>query len=351
MLTVIEDIPRIKTVWRSLQSEMLEGATRVRRKLAARSDQGSHPEHNLIVRNDLGIWTAPSQRLTSRFWTPFGTLPMKPKGSLQMVVQINPVIDRNVNQGSTSGILAVDEAGDEWICHTGWVNGRKKAELLEWSERPVETATRQGLSSIPVLPVARLANPDWLQDIADYVHEVSEFKFGSAPAKKTPKASKQSDFKGLPEENERTSKVRARDGYTMKRQHGVIRNRLKDLLIDYGLDAHRDGPRDIFVGPSKSPSIEFEVKSNSTSQSIFTAVGQLLIHSAMTPAKTKVAVLPSTLSSEAAKAIRSLGIQVVTFDMNDKHIVFKDLDKVHKSLPAKATCPVRKSRFAPSPAA
>lgn len=351
MLTVIEDIPRIKTVWRSLQSEMLEGATRVRRKLAARSDQGSHPEHNLIVRDDLGIWTAPSQRLTNRLWTPFGTLPMKPKGSLQMVVQINPVIDRNVNQGSTSGILAVDEAGDEWICHTGWVNGRKKAELLQRSERPVETATRQGLSSIPVLPVARISDPNWLRDIADYVHEVSEFKFGTAPAKKISKASKQSDFKGLPEENESTSKVKAREGHTMKRHHGVIRNRLKDLLIDHGLAAHRDGPRDIFVGRSISPDIEFEIKSNSTSQSIFTAVGQLLVHSTMTPAKVKAAVLPSTLSNEAAKAIRSLGIHVVTFDMNDRHIVFKGLDKLHKSLPAKTTCPVRKPRSSPSTAA
>lgn len=329
MLKEVASFRDRRRVWRDLESHFARGATRDRRTLGS---QGDSSPAVLYLREDLGIWMAPLSQIKGYLWCPFGTLPLRPSGNLSMVVQINPIVSELTK--STGGMLAEDMAGDQWICHTGRVGGGHtgvgKLAFLAWTEREPVPATKSSGSATEVLPIARVGDRSMLRDLAEFVREVEAFKSGQ---KSTALPLGKGPFGGANEELEGSTAVAARAGYRMTRTHGLVRNKFADALQDAGFKPWRDSERDIYIGDRERPDVEIEVKPSADSQSVYTAVGQLLMHSEINPAKVKILLIPDDLPADRAEAIRRLGIHIATFKLTKSEVTFQDLPRSMSRVP------------------
>ena len=91
-------------------------------------------------------------------------------------------------------------------------------------------------------------------------------------------------------------------------------NFVKNVLIDLG------------VVLQKKPYAIFEIKTSTNPYSIYTAIGQLLLHAHNVNSKAKrFVVLPNSIENEIIKDLDALGIQTVTYDLKGNKIAFHNL--------------------------
>lgn len=325
MLTMVESIPERRAAWRKLWQIVSRGAQPARRTLGSRSGEVTH---TIQTRPDLGVWMGPIRPVRNYLWLPFGTLPLPEGRNVDMIVQINPSMDSHTQK--TAGVLAKDAFGDLCICHTGGVGGGRegitKSAFLRWTDRRTEPVIRSSGGPVAAFRITRLDGREVEPDIAEFVHEVAAFKSDHSQTEETVEPA--APFGGEDDELEHSTVILTRAGYKMFREHGVVRNRLRDLLQDAGLKVSRDRLRDVIVGDPKRPQFEFEVKPSTDPQAIYTAVGQLLMHSEACPARRRVAVLPESLDPVRVDAIRALGIEFLPYRKRGNRITFVGLDRL-----------------------
>ncbi|RMH24450.1 MAG: hypothetical protein D6692_12950 [Planctomycetota bacterium] len=334
MLTQVTDQSIVRKVWKQIEAKMRSGARVEQRTMGTRA--GSYPD-KVFVRDDLGIWTNKGGEIDGRLWCIFGVLPLPENTTnISMVVQINPAVKKTAK--NTAGCLAKDENGKLWICHTGRVGGGRpgisKSEYLKWTTRLPALVHRDGGKPFSVFPVARANHPDLLDDIAQFVWEIRDFKEG-CPSRR-PAEQKRGPFKECEEDGEGQ---RYAETYEIRREHGLVCNRLSQCLQAGGYSVGKDQQRDLFVGPPHKPLAEIEIKPTYSWQSLYTGVGQLALHSTTNPARRQILVVPHGISREKQSAIKSAGIHLVRYSIRDKIIHFNDLlDHFPKASPS---APVR----------
>jgi len=72
----------------------------------------------------------------------------------------------------------------------------------------------------------------------------------------------------------------------------------------------------------------FEVKTDLSTTSIYSAIGQLMLHGAAhSPAPRKVMVLPGTPDSETSRILEKIGIDLISYDIGEG-TVFEGLEKI-----------------------
>lgn len=345
MLKLVSDPKQIKRAWNTLESELKRGS--VRRRGAVGNPAGSYT-YRLIVREDLGIWAITPFEITDdhgpkSIWFPLGVLPLPEKKNASMVVQINPSLRPST---ATSAFLALDAStGDQWVCHSGRVGGGRhgisKSGYRSWTDRVSVKVERGGRPSIESFPIARVGDPNLAADIAEFVQEIHDFKEGRKPLRPHRSVAAPLPF----EEFEGTQKVRPRDGYDANRFHGVVCNRLIELIQAAGHKVANDKHRDAFIGDPRSPEVQFEIKPSASWQDLYTAVGQLMLHSVEAPAKRRVLVVPDRLDERKRASIEALGVRVLAYREDRTHIHFDGLSKVVRGTTDSA--PLRRVRTSP----
>lgn len=287
-----------------------------------------------------GIWLCPPSQWPAdlnRFWFGYGTVRPGDKPSIPIAVEINfpkEGINRRVK-----GLIAVDSNGRLFICHSGHLGGRLGAGTRDafaqfWGRESVAVLDDDGKSSV-VFPVAEVGSDRMITQIAEFVRACAAFKGGEV---KPESDEAPSFFGGANEEFEGTKTVAAIGPYTANCDHGIIRNRLTRLLRDAGFKVGRDQARDLFIGSRSKPDAEFEIKTGCDPQSVYTAVGQLLMHSVTTPAKSKIVVLPSPIPSTTRDALRSLNLQIIEYHWTKTSIHFGGLADLYPV--AKSSAPI-----------
>lgn len=289
---------------------------------------GIEPSALLYAIKELRVWMSCIERQEEKkYWCAFGTLPFPNKGSVSITVEINPPF-KGMNR-QLRGLFAADEAGAQYLCHTGGIRSRKKGvglhSFLAWfGQERVSVIDPDGRSTL-AFPVAQIGSARMVEHIAEYVWAVADCKAGN-PARRL--AETTPPFGDTGEEFEGSKSMPARPGYEAYCDHGIIRNRLAGLIAATGRTVSRDQQRDLLVGDNDMPEVEFEIKTSADLQSVYTAVGQLLLHNAVKPVKRRVAVLPGDVQSQLAEAVVSLGIDVVRFHWPKKEIHFHGLGKI-----------------------
>lgn len=289
---------------------------------------GDQPSASLDAIEELGVWMSCSKmEEKKKYWCAFGTLPLPDAGSVSITVEINPPftgMDRQL-----AGLFAADGAGVQYLCHTGGIGGGKKGvglhSFLDWFDRKRVPVIDPDGSSTLAFPVAQIGSARMVEHVAEYVLAIADFKAGHS-ARRTAKTTP--PFGGAGEEFEGSKGVSARPGYVVSCDHGIIRNRLADLIAATGRTVSRDQQRDLLVGDSDPLEVEFEIKTCADLQSVYTAVGQLLLHNAVRPVKRRVAVLPGNLTPQMRKAVDSLDIHIVTYRWTKTQIHFGGLDRI-----------------------
>jgi hypothetical protein len=115
----------------------------------------------------------------------------------------------------------------------------------------------------------------------------------------------------------------------VERTHGIVVNSLAKILERKGLEIGKDVNRDLFIHRNGRITKLFEVKRSSASQSLYSAVGQLIVYSI--PIKSPIdliLVLPDKLNKVVEDRLKELGMRVLYYDWNDGEPIFIRLDKL-----------------------
>jgi hypothetical protein len=114
-----------------------------------------------------------------------------------------------------------------------------------------------------------------------------------------------------------------------ERFHGKVVNKLAEYLYDHfdreigKIYNTREIDLGIKINNEKEPSYLFEIKSSTDSQSIYTGIGQLIVHSRNNPSTNKYLVIPNEgLSDSFCETITALKIKLIKYSIQGKDVIF-----------------------------
>jgi predicted DNA-binding protein YlxM (UPF0122 family) len=128
------------------------------------------------------------------------------------------------------------------------------------------------------------------------------------------------------EEASGQSKSQSSGEKTINRTHGIIVNALAKILIEKGYSVANDRNRDLFTFSNNTIENLFEIKTNSDTQSLCTALGQLLVYSIpINKAVNLIMVLPTKLNIKVEARLSNLGVKIIYFNWDNDKPTFQDI--------------------------
>lgn len=284
--------------------------------------------HFLISWNEAEqIWSL-FDHAHNRYWCAFGVTHPGQSGNLNITCEINMPyqgFDRRV-----AGLIAQAEDGHLYLTHTGKIAGGRKGigktaflkaiqganfDTIYWPDG-VETET---------VVIGRLDGAHLPQQIAYFAQQVERFK------QKISGGGSNSDepLSFSPEFSGTRRGYRVQGTIESRCDHGLVISTLAEQLEQRGLKVGNDNFRDLFIRKNGQLTHLFEAKTDVSRSSIYTAIGQLMFHSAAQAVPPKrVLVLPGAPKPETALALKQLGIMVLTYHWTAGKPSFKTLEKV-----------------------
>lgn len=328
-------------------SDLLEAHRRIREAFKASGAQGmirnvGFPGGNMDVKiqwaKQLGIWHASLVFPGDRLWNGFGTTPPQGKKSLSLVCEINfPThgIDRRVG-----GVVVSNGRGELILGHRGKIGGGKVGvsktafwELFEGKRLTVQDGDRE--SEIAV--VADFGSPRFLKQLRAFVFDVQEIREAAAEAnrqvseqaeKADKAAQKKFQVKVGGDEFAGTKEYTIKQKISAECNHGLIVKELRRQLEKLNHKVGKDQYRDLYVHKNGKVTTLFEVKPSLDPQSVYTAVGQLIVHSAdLKPRPKLYFVAPEGLGEGLRRALSSVKINVLELRWEGDTPTFPGLSK------------------------
>lgn len=315
MLEVIHDRKKMSVCQNRLRSRLRQYRHKdVRISLGDRTGRG--PAHVLWF-SDLGFWAT----LDSR-WNAFGLQPNEPRSGTQLFaeVQINFPLKRG--QRRTGADFAEDEAGQVFVLHNGLIGGGRKGigkTLFRKSFRGTWVTVRRRDKEYQAALITTLSAPHLGQHIAHFVSEVSRIK-ASVP---TAAGGFQPEFSGKKEYLMEGRVEAACD-------HGLVVNALASKITRAGLTPQNDVNRDLIALDSRRKiKALFEVKTDTSPQSIYSAIGQLYFHGVgPSPRPQLVMVLPEKPRGKTATRLNALGLRVLVYKWSGPKVTIPGLSAI-----------------------
>ena len=178
--------------------------------------------------------------------------------------------------------------------------------------------------------VGALNSPKLLQHIQFFVREVERIKALAYPqdtGATEANGEREFEIEDLGEEFAGTKT------YTITRtidagcDHGIVVNGLRRKLQKLGYAIGKDRFRDLYVHRGKRATSLFEIKPDTSTTSIYAAVGQLLIHSdGQSAPSTLIFVAPEALSVKVRKKLKKIGIDFLGYRWVDGEPEFPGLE-------------------------
>jgi hypothetical protein len=333
---VLERSSEIRKVRKEIVSAFHKhGVSRVNANLGF---QGENADARVLWAADLGIWYAPSIISGSRYWNAFGTRDPQ-GGSVPITCEVNlPLhgIDRRVG-----GAAASDEQGHTILVHRGRIGGGREgigAELF-WSHYEGKRLTVwDGGRDTDVAAVADFSSPRFVRQIQFFVYEVERIKALVSAGQQSGRPLRSGgsrtedaesfEIKDLGDEFAGTKTYALTGTVNAICDHGPIVKKLRQLLSDAGYSTGKDTFRDLYVHRNQKVTSLFEVKPSTDRQSIYSAVGQLFVHSAeLTPRPQLFFVAPVDLSDALRTTLRRIGIDLLGFRWESDDLIFPDFGR------------------------
>lgn len=280
---------------------------------------GGNQSSKVYWAEDLGIWLACEVIEKSRYWNAFGTWNPKQNKTVPICCEINfPLsgIDRRIG-----GAVAEDERGRLFLVHRGHIGGGRKgigAELFWKHFDGKPSIVVDGDRETELVVVGSIESPRLLRQIQFFVREVERIKkLAHSPddhASPDNAGGESVEIQDIGEEFERTKTYTVTPNIDAACDHAIIVNRLRQRLRKQGYSTGKDRFRDLYVHRNGGITSLFEVKPDTSTTSIYTAVGQLLIYSVVQTSKPKlVFVAPEELSVQARIKLEKIGIDVLGY--------------------------------------
>lgn len=280
---------------------------------------GGSEQDNVDYSSKYDLWFC-GQKLHSRWWNGIGIGKPKTKGSNSVGGEINFSFDGKSKR--VGGIFATDENKKIYILHRGKVRlGKRGMEFFSANFRGENIWAIEDDSEKEFCFVCELNSDLMPQQVSTFIHEIKRIK---NLGKRIKIDSKQFEFNEIKE----FSYTKESSGRTIsennkptirERTHGIVVNNLAKLLEDKGLKVGNDRNRDLFIYEKGEIKTLFEIKTNSSTQSLSTAIGQLIVYSIpITNVCKLVAVLPEKLNLKVENRLNSLGIKILYYSWEEK---------------------------------
>ena len=280
MLTVITEAREIRAATKAFRDQLRAAADQpVRTKIGYPG--GSEESRVWPMRRHGFFWCLLKDGdPENRSWNGFGHVMPGEAPVLPLDVEVN-VPWEGINR-RVAGVFLRGPRGETYVGHRGRIGGgRKGVGKSAFWERYAAQA-QPVLDDEPVVVLGRIGSPKLLTNLKTFILDVAEIKLEATGAVASAKVASTNDEDDLPfsPEFEGTKSV-AVGSVPIEAQchHGTIVRQLRDALQALGWEAGNDRARDLVGRPSvRAKPVTFEVKTDTRPQSIFTGVGQLVVH-------------------------------------------------------------------------
>ncbi len=275
---------------------------------------------------ELDLWVC-DRKAHNRFWNAFGHGAPIAWNSNAISVEINIPFE-GINK-SIAGVFAEDEYGNAYILHRGRLGGKKgvgKRVFFEKFKGDLITAI-EGDAATDFFLVCELNTPYFHAQLKSFVDEVWFMKRNES-------TSTADDFSfvknfGYTDESSGVIVTENREPIVINRRHGIVVRALNEELKKRGFKTGNDKNRDLFIHDGANILKLFEVKTTSSTQCLYAAIGQLLIYSIpISQQPALIAVLPEKLSNEVVIRFKMVGIEILYYEWRENKPVFVQIDKL-----------------------
>jgi len=284
-------------------------------------------EDTVMYSPELNIWLSHGEH-DNKFWNGFGVgEPIEGRNN-SLNGEIN--FPKEGNYRRVAGTFGVEDNGNILVLHRGKIGGGKPGigkNYFTNNYRGDFVTAIDGDRETEFCLVGELSSPHFPRQVSNFINEIYRVK-------NLEDGETASDFGGLADftytdEHSGRTVTERNDPIIIERTHGIVVNALAKALQDRKYKIGNDRNRDLFIHSKGKINTLFEVKTSSSTQSLYSAVGQLLIYSIPINNEIKlVAVLPDKLSKSVTKKFASLGIEILYFKWDNDKPIFNDNDKI-----------------------
>lgn len=294
--------------------------------------QGSEVRE-ICYSKELGLWWHLGKTGNVKYyWNCFGLEDPTERKSLRIAVEINmPFSGRNFN---ISGLWAKDKNNEYYLLHDGGIGGGavgvgknlfRKMFTGEYEEANVDGRIRE------YAMVLKLSEPTMASQLVWFVNKVRAIKDSvkNEKVKSKNQAHKRKRHKYNPEFFG-IKTYNLPEAITANCNHGIVVDELKKQLELMGLKCSNEDFIDLYTINEKGVSTNmFEIKSNLSRYSVYTAIGQLMLNSRSMVNKPKYFfVCPSEIDQTLEKDLKTLDIHVIKFRWEKGKPVFHKLKSI-----------------------
>lgn len=260
-----------------------------------------------------------SQKFDDKYWNSFGIGNPTENQSNDIIVEINFYLS-GINR--RIGGLMLKDNNNVFIAHRGKIGGGREGVgknlfFTHYNGSSNEIDDGDRLSEVFI--IGSPYTKTFPKRISDFVHSVAFIK-SKISNKKFLKFTKViQDY--YPEYFGRKKSYKLSSLTYQDSRHGEVVDKLKSLLVNKKYKVGKDRNRDLYVYKSNKITSLFEVKTNVLNQSIYSGIGQLMLYKYKLPKSCKLyLLLPATLNSSIEKTIKSLGIDLIYFNLTENDV-------------------------------
>ncbi len=275
----------------------------------------------------LNIWLSHGEH-DNKFWNSFGIgEPVEGKNN-SLIGEIN--FPKEGIYRRIAGVFGVEDNGNILVLHRGKIGGGKPGigkNYFTDNFRGDFVKAIDGNKETEFCLVGELKSQHFPQQVANFIKEIYRVKHldnieTEANFDELNNFKFTNELSGITETKQSGTR-------TIDRTHGIIVNALATELEKRKYKIGNDKNRDLFIHNQSEITTLFEIKTSSTTQNLYTALGQLLIYSMPINNKIKmVAVLPEKLNKTVENRFNELGVELLYFEWNGDIPKFIELDKI-----------------------
>lgn len=331
--TPLVEREEIKKAYMTLSDNMSKGSIRLTRTL---SWKGGDTEVVVFWHDKLGFWSHFDPEDDEKFWCVFGVQNAAELTRLHINCEINMPKD-GINR-RFAGLFVHDNNGNIYITHNGNLRGGRKGisgtafRASFQRDEFVDVAWQDGYESETIL-IGKLDDTKLPIYINHFVKRVYLFK-EQVVSGKNQKSIDLTGIKYSPEFSGQRRNYKQDDIIKSQCNHGLVIDALHDLLETYGWKTANDNQRDLFIHDDAGNIIVlFEAKTDLSTSSIYSGIGQLMYHAAVHDKTPKpVLVVPGEPTPDTAKILNRLGIEILPYKLDETKVLFLEDSTLFKEI-------------------
>lgn len=287
-------------------------------------DRVNH-EFNVSFNEKYGLWWYLGET-DNRYWNCFGIYNSILSKNLNITVEINMPFD-GINL-RTSGLWAYDGRNNFYLLHNGAIGGGKK----DFGKERFKSLFKGEYESVflngkvyEYAMVAQLNSKEMIHQISWFVNEIRRIKVSS----------NEIINQHLSEHNYKPEFFGSKS-YNLPLtieancNHGIVVDKLQEKLTKKGYIMGNDGLPDLYSYKGGIIDNVFEIKTSLSRQSVYTAIGQLLLNTVSLNNKPFLYfVCPNSLSEDLMNDLGKINIRVIKYDWINDEPVFINLNEFY----------------------